>query len=59
MEEPTLAARNVLMTILPQFLYFMISCCKSKFTNVKFGNFLFLQSSQVQVTLFDSPDIFL
>ena len=29
MEEPTLAARNVLVTILPRFLYFMISCCKS------------------------------
>ena len=29
MEEPTLATRNVLVTILPHFLYFMISYCKS------------------------------
>ena len=29
MEEPTLAARNVLMTILPHFLHFMVSYCKS------------------------------
>ena len=29
MEEPTLAARNVLMTILPHILHFMVFYCKS------------------------------
>ena len=29
MEEPTLAARDVLMAILPQFLHFVKSYCKS------------------------------
>ena len=29
MEEPTLAARNLLMAILPHFLHFMVFYCKS------------------------------